>query len=101
MKGNIELDPFVKQLKKELIAAQEKDLESSFALEQIELEVAFVVDVSSKAKTRLFVVDGETEVENHQVHKARLRFVPSTSGKKTKEKRKNALVNTSESDYFD
>ncbi len=33
MKGNIELNPFVKQLKKELIAAQEKDSESSFALE--------------------------------------------------------------------
>ncbi len=98
MKGNIELNPFVKQVKKELIAAQEKDSESSFALEEVELEVAFVVDVSAKAKTKLFVVDSEAQAGDLQIHRVRLRFTPPTSGKKKKEKRKNSLATSTASD---
>ncbi len=101
MKGNIELNPFVKQLKNVLIAAQEKDSESSFALEEVELAVAFVVDVSAKAKTKLFVVDSEAQTGGLQIHKVRLRFAPSTFGKKKKEKRKNSLVTSTASDYFE
>ena len=53
MKGNLELYQFVKQMKRELIAAQEKDSGPSFVLEGVELEVSFVIDGSSKSKSKI------------------------------------------------
>ncbi len=60
-----------------------------------------MVDVSAKAKTKLFVVDSEAQTGDLQIHKVRFRFAPSTFGKKKKEKRKNSLVTSTASDYFE
>jgi hypothetical protein len=100
MKGSIELSQFVSQLKKELISAQEKAAEPSFALKEVELEVAFVVDGSGKAKPKLLVVDAEAETEALQIHRVKLRFMPASLGKK-KEKRKNSPASGTEPDYFE
>ena len=101
MKGNTELSQFVKQLKRELIAAQEKDSDPSFKLDEVELEVSFVIDGSGKAKPKLLVVDNLADTKALQVHKARLRFTPLPSGKKKKEKRKHSFGIGNESDYFE
>ena len=101
MKGNTELSQFVKQLKRDLTLAQERDSEPMLALEEVELEVGFVIDGSGKTKPKLFVVDTEADTEALQIHKVRLRFMPVSAGKKKKQKRKNAPGSGPESDYFE
>ena len=76
MKGHIQLGSFIKQVKKELIEAQDDTGEPFYALDSVELEVSFVLDTSGKATGKLLVVELEGESKATQTHKVTLSFTP-------------------------
>ncbi len=90
MKGHISIGDFIKQVKSELIMAQ--DTESPFyELAEVTLELSFVLDVSGKAGFKLWAVEIGGESKAAQSHKVTLTLTPLPS-KAASVPSKNAVV---------
>lgn len=76
MKNRIELGDFIHQVKQELVNAQRNDDKPFYTLEEVELEVSFVLGTSGRAKGSIFVVDIEGTANSTQTHKIKLRLKP-------------------------
>ncbi len=77
MKGNISIGDFIHQVKQELVAAQTRDSREAFyALEEVTLEISFVLDTTGKAGFNLHVVELGKEFKAQQTHKVTLKLVP-------------------------
>jgi len=76
MKAQISLGDFIKDVKKELIEAQDTSGDPFFELEEVHLEVSFVLDTSAKAGGKLLVVELGGETKAQQTHKVSLTLRP-------------------------
>ncbi len=76
MKGKISLGDFIKDVKKELIEAQDTSGDPFYELEEVRLEVSFVLDASAKAGGKLLVVELGGETKAQQTHKVSLTLRP-------------------------
>jgi len=76
MKGKIRLGEFIEDVKKELIEAQDTTGAPFLELEEVQLEVCFVLDASAKAGGKLFVVEIGGEAKTQQTHKVSLTLRP-------------------------
>lgn len=102
MKGKISLREFIKDVKQDLKLAIDKD-DPFFFLDEVELEVAFVLDAEAKAGAKFIVVDVGGRTKATQTHKVKIKLTPFTeeedriisrgkaSGKKAKTKRKKTF----------
>ena len=76
MKGNISLGDFIQDVKRELIAAQDKSGDPFYELTDVQLEVSFVLDATAKAGGKLLVVELGGETKAQQTHKVTLKLQP-------------------------
>jgi len=76
MKGKISLGDFIKDVKQELIEAQDTSGDPFYELEEVRLEVSFVLDTSARAGGKLFVVELGGETKAQQTHKVSLTLRP-------------------------
>ena len=76
MKGDISLGDFIKRVKSELVAAQDKGGTPFFELKEVELEVSFVLDAKASAEGQLLVVKLGGETTATQTHKVVMKFLP-------------------------
>ena len=76
MKGNISLGAFIKDVKDELVRAQEGVGDPFYELKEVNLEVSFGLDASGKGGARLFVVELGAETKASQTHKVILKLEP-------------------------
>jgi hypothetical protein len=75
MKGRISLSDFIADVKADL----QKSVDSEnpfFIMGEVELEVAFTLDVSGGGKAKLLVVDISTDSKASQTHKVKIKLVP-------------------------
>ena len=76
MKGKISLGEFIKDVKKELMEAQDTSGDPFFELDEVRLEVSFVLDTAAKAGGKLLVVELGAETKAQQTHKVSLTLRP-------------------------
>ena len=74
MKGRMSLVSFIEEVKLELL--QESKTEPFFELDEVTLEVSFVLDATAKAGVKLYVVDVGGETKAQQTHKVSLKLFP-------------------------
>lgn len=88
MKGKISLGYFIQEVKKELVDAQDISGKPFYELENVELEVAFTLEVSGKGKVNFVVFDVAGETSGTQIHKVKLSFkpIPLDEGDPSKQK---------------
>jgi hypothetical protein len=72
----IELGTFIHQVKRELIEAQCKNETPFYELEEVELEMDFVIDTSVEAKGKLFIVDVGGQISKTKSHRIKLKLRP-------------------------
>lgn len=76
MKGNISIGDFIRQVKSELQEAQSQPRDAFFELEDVTLEISFVLDIEGGAKMNLYVVEIGGKSKAAQTHKVTLKFKP-------------------------
>ena len=79
MKGKISLSEFIKDVKEDLKKAVDED-DPFFFLDEVELEVAFVLDAKAKAGGKFIVVDVGGETKASQTHKVKIKLTPFVEG---------------------
>ena len=72
----IDLGTFIHQVKRELIEAQRNDEVPFYSLEEVELEMDFIIDTSAEAKGKLFIVDVGGQVSKTKSHRIKLKLKP-------------------------
>ena len=83
MKGKISLKDFIVEVKNELLAAVD-DENPILAPKEVELEVAFGLDASAKAGSKLFVIELGGETKANQLHRVKLVLTPIPDSALTK-----------------
>jgi len=76
MKGNISIGDFIHQVKSELMDAQTATEDPFYRLEDVTLEVSFVLEAAGKAGFNLYVVELGGESKAAQTHKVTLKLRP-------------------------
>lgn len=76
MKGKIELGQFIQEVKSDLQKGYDRDDDLFFSLENVTLEVSFVLEASGGGKGKLLVVDLEAAAKGTQAHKVTLDLKP-------------------------
>ena len=76
MKGNISLGDFIRDVKSELVAAQDRSGDPFLELHEVRLEVELRLDTTAKAGGTLFVVEVGGETSAQQTHRVSLTLQP-------------------------
>jgi hypothetical protein len=76
MKGHISLESFIRQVKEELVAAQDTSGTPFYELETVQLEVTFALETTGGAKGKLVVLELGGEAKASQTHKVILTLKP-------------------------
>ncbi len=90
-KGKISIKDFIKDVKNELLLSVD-DVNPFFTLEEVELEVAFVLDAKAKASAKFLVVDIEGEAKATQTHRVKLKLTPFIEEKLTSEEKSQNYI---------
>ncbi|GEM_PF-5444282 len=85
MKGNISLSEFIHDVKRELIDAQGKSPSEFFELREVELEVAFAVEVDAQGKASFVVFEAKAGTKSSQTHTVKLKLAPLQTARVHKE----------------
>lgn len=75
MKGRISLTDFIAEVKADLQKSADTD-NPFFIMGDVELEVAFTLDISGSGKAKLLVVDVGAESKASQTHKVKIKLTP-------------------------
>lgn len=75
MKGRISLTDFISDVKADLRKSADTD-DPFFIMGDVELEVAFTLDISGGGKAKFLVVDLATDSKASQTHKVKIKLTP-------------------------
>lgn len=75
MKGHISLKDFIKSVKEDLKSALDTK-NPFFHMDEVELEVSFILDAEAQAGARFLVVDIGGKTKASQCHKVRMKLIP-------------------------
>ncbi len=76
MKGKTKIGDFIHQVKKELVAAQDASGQPFYELNEVQLEVSFVLEATGEAGFSLYVVEFGGQTKAAQTHKVTLKLKP-------------------------
>lgn len=76
MEGKISIGDFIYQVKKELKEAQDKSGDPFYQLEEVNLEISFVLEAKGDSKMNFYVVELGGGATATQTHKVSLKLVP-------------------------
>ncbi|EGQ9313369.1 hypothetical protein F7U73_21010 [Vibrio vulnificus] len=83
IKGNISLKDFIEEVKSELKSAVDEET-PFFLMEEVELEVSFMLDAKAQGSAKLVVLDVGGNVQASQVHRVKLKLTPIHDPSKSK-----------------
>ncbi len=89
IKGNISLKDFIEEVKSELKSAVDEET-PFFLMEEVELEVSFMLDAKAQGSAKLVVLDVGGNVQASQVHRVKLKLTPIHDPSKFKASSKRA-----------
>lgn len=76
MKGSISLGDFIRQVKDELVAAQDTSGHPFYELETVQLEVSFALETTGEGKGNLWVIEVGGRATASEAHKVVLTLKP-------------------------